>query len=78
MGGHHPVPSPARCETTDDEDDVSAVGSVTRFLTTGNEVDDDGDGATGDDNDDDDGDGDGNGTMGSGAMEYDNGDGRQR
>ena len=30
-GGHHPVPSPAGRETTDDEDDVPAVGSVTRF-----------------------------------------------
>ena len=78
-GGHHSVPSPAGRETTDDEDDVPAVGSVTRFLATGNEVNDDHDGATGDDNEDNDGDG--NGAMGSGATGYNDvndGDGQQQ
>ena len=31
-GGSPPRPLPAGRETTDDEDDVPAVGSVTRFL----------------------------------------------
>ena len=31
-GGSLPRPLPAGCETTDDEDDVPAIGSMMRFL----------------------------------------------
>ena len=79
QGGHHPVPSPAGRETTDDEDDVPAVGSVMRLLATGNEVNDDGNGTTGDDNDADDGDGDGEiGSSATGYDDNDNGNGQRQ